>query len=142
MKSRTKIALAFVAVFILSGIYIYQDRSAIKVIPKIPKMIVQYAEIATKAKITAYKASHKPDIVKVSKEGECWIVTVNKLAIKEIERSGATIRLHIGYCYWESNKVINGRIIFSPTWHPPYTHNRVVVGLFKNGKYLCSIKVW
>lgn len=147
MTARKKLGIWIVVTILwLVGLFlVYQlfqtGHDVIRMAPKIPEAIVQYSEIAVESQIAKYKFEKKPGIVRVDKEGEIWIVELNKLAVKEIKK-GAVVRLHIGYCYWESNQVINRMVIFCPEWHPPYNQNPVIVGLAKNNKYLCSARAW
>lgn len=144
-KEKLTILIAIVIFGIMFGFVAYKysstGREVIRMAPKIPEAIMQYSEIAIESQITKYKAAHRPDIVRIDKNGETWIVVVNKLAVQEIQK-GAVVRLHIGYCYWESGALVAHGVVFSPDWHPPYNRNRVTVGLLKNNKYLCSARVW
>lgn len=140
-----RITILIIAIFILiiaiTATVIYRKSDFVADMAMVPKVIVQYSEIAVKSEITKIKANQRPDIIKVSKEREVWSVALNKLAIKEIQY-GAVVRLHIGYCSWDSGAVVNGMVAFCPEWHPPFNRNPVIVGLAKDNKYFCSARVW
>jgi hypothetical protein len=151
MTARKKLGIWIgVIVLWLAGLFFTYEcskpgREIIKMAPKIPEAIVQYSEIAVESQIAKYKFEKKPEIVRVDKEGEIWIIFLNKKAAKEVEKNGAVVRLHIGYCYWESNIIINRMVGFSEPawWHPPYSKNRVIAELVdKNKKPICAVIAW
>lgn len=76
-------------------------------------------------------------ILNVSETSESeWEVNLNESAIKLI-KSGAKVRLHVDYCWYEG-KLEDNRVIFKPDWHPG---GRVSVGIWNEGKYLSSVLV-
>lgn len=133
MRSKYWMIPIVIAAFLLSyGIYRY------RMIPT----VVQQTEQTVATVIKEHRIAQIPNIIRVNKDGEIWIIEINKKAIKEIYNYNMVVRLQIGYCYWDSWQLVKGMVVFCPEWHPPFNKNGVVVSLVSNEKYLVSVKVW
>ena len=83
----------------------------------------------------------KPSIINVKSEATLvdgrlmmtkWNVKLNKEALDKVKK-GAKVRIFIGYCYHESDKIeSDGTVSFNIEWHPPLsrTEGKIGVSLF------------
>ena len=80
-------------------------------------------------------------ILNVIEDKGTWTIKLNESAVYSVNHKGVKVRLNIGYCTYENDKVNNNAVEIKPEWHPPLEESRITAGLWIPYRYLSSILI-
>jgi hypothetical protein len=80
-------------------------------------------------------------ILNVMEDKGTWTINLNESAVYSVNHRGVKVRLNIGYCTYENDKVNNNAVEIKPEWHPPLEESRITAGLWMPYRYLSSVLI-